>query len=91
MVDPENAPTPTPEVDPILGGVIQGLREKGGFSISTLESHARLEPGTLARIENGQVDPPWSTIEAIAKGLGVSVQAIACAAEEARLQTAPSG
>lgn len=85
MVNPEIAEMP-PEVDPILGCAIRTLREERGLNVNALEARSpNLESGALAQIENGSLDPQWSTVEAIAIGLGVTSQEIADAAERLRL------
>lgn len=69
--------TPPTEPDPTLGRVIQQLREEQGLSRAELAARASLDERALAGIEAATDDPPWTAVEAIAAGLGVSVQSIA--------------
>lgn len=81
-LDPSIAPPDEP--DPVLGSVIRRLREGQGLSLADLANRAQEDPATLSGIEDGAIDPPWPTVEAIARGLGVSVQGIAEAVTEQR-------
>lgn len=67
--------------DPVLGGVLRGLREERGISQEALAVHAGLTGGTLTRLELGQSDPSWSTIRAVAKALDVRLREIVTAVE----------
>lgn len=79
------AAAPPDRPDPALGRVIRRLREERGVDRAQLAQRSGLEEEGLARIEAGTLDPPWPAVEALAAGLGVSVQSIAAAvvAEEA--------
>lgn len=85
MTSLPSSPTPPPDQpDPALGRVVQGLREERGLSPAELADQAGLETTTVVQIENGAIDPQWAAVEAIARGLGVSVESIARAAAEQR-------
>lgn len=71
--------TPPAEPDRTLGRVIRQLREEQGLSQNELAARAGVDEPTLAGIEAATNDPPWTAVEAIAAGLGVSVQTIATA------------
>ncbi len=71
--------TPPAEPDPAFGRVIQRLREERGLSRAELAARCGVEEPALAGVEGGTIDPPWAAVEAIADGLGVSVQSIAAA------------
>ena len=79
-VDPPIAPPDEP--DPELGRVIRRLRETQGLSQADLAKRAQVDLDTLSQVEAGAVDPPWATVQAIARGLGVSVKGIADAVVE---------
>ena len=81
-VEPPIAPPEEP--DPELGRVVRRLREEQGLSLVDLANRSKLDPDALSLIEAGASDPPWPTVEAIARGLGISVQAIADAVVERR-------
>jgi len=78
--DPSIAPPDEP--DPELGRVIRRLRERSGLSPAGLAERAQVELATLEQLEDGAIDPPWATVEALARGLGVSVESIAAAVVE---------
>lgn len=81
-VDPSIAPPDEP--DPVLGRVVRRLRESQVLSQADLAARSHVDLGTLSQIEDGAVDPPWATVKAIARGLGVSMQSIADAVAEQR-------
>lgn len=63
-----------------LAAAVRALREQQGLTRETLAQRAGLTTGTLARLELGRSDPPWSTVQAVAAGLGLSVAELAHAA-----------
>lgn len=77
----EDIEGPTPEMDPVLGLTIKGLREEKGLSQADLESRAALETGLVARIESAMLDPIWQVVEAIAHGLTISTEELSTAVE----------
>jgi transcriptional regulator with XRE-family HTH domain len=81
-VDPSIAPPDEP--DPVLGRVIRRLREDRGLSQTDLADRSQVDLGTLSQVEDGAVDPPWATVKALARGLGVSVERIADSVVEQR-------
>lgn len=58
---------------PALGKAVRQLREKRGITQERLAQDAGLTTGTVSLIERGQSNPAWGTVEALARGLGVSV------------------
>jgi len=56
---------------PTIGMKIQRLREKRGLTQEALAKKTGLSRGYLARLESGRHDPSLSTLEKIAKALGV--------------------
>jgi transcriptional regulator with XRE-family HTH domain len=75
-----------------LGQVIRRLRGERKLTLETLARRSKVSIGTLRGTECRLVDPRWTTIEKIARGLGVGVGALgfeiakqeeALAAEEA--------
>lgn len=63
-----------------LGIVIADLREKAGISGNELAKRAGISQPYLWQIEQGEKDPPLSTISAIADALGVPLKKIFAAA-----------
>ncbi|HEY1019275.1 MAG TPA: helix-turn-helix transcriptional regulator [Sediminibacterium sp.] len=56
-----------------VGGRIRELREKRGMSMEDLGAECGIERNTVFRIEKGKVNTTICTLNALAKGLGVSV------------------
>jgi len=54
-----------------FGMLLKGLRNKRGWSQATLAAKLGVTREYLARLEGGQHDPPLSTVESLAKILGV--------------------
>jgi len=65
-----------------LGATVRELREARGVSREVLAVNAGLSVGTLARLELGKSDPPWSTLCAVAAALELTVSELALAAEQ---------
>ena len=59
-----------------MGTRIRRLRKAKDMSQAALAKRARLTRVYITRLESGQQDPSLSTINAIAKALGVSVTAL---------------
>lgn len=75
---------PPPDIDPTLGRVLKRLREDQGLNPTNLACRAGLDAATLSQIERGRLDPPWRTVESVARGLGVSLHELASVVENAR-------
>lgn len=81
--------TPRPKQNPrsqvALGKAIRQLRTKKEASLESLAADAGISKNMLSLIERGEGNPSWSTVDGIAKALGVSVAKLAQLAEgEAR-------
>lgn len=59
-----------------VGARIRLLREQRGWSAATLAAKASVDPATLSRIERGLADPRQTTLEGIAKALGVPLSSL---------------
>jgi transcriptional regulator with XRE-family HTH domain len=57
----------------IFGMRLKELRNKKGWSQATLAAKLGVTREYLARLEGGQHDPPLSTVERLAKILGVRI------------------
>ncbi|MBU6375455.1 MAG: helix-turn-helix transcriptional regulator [Bdellovibrionales bacterium] len=57
-----------------LGKHIAKERQKRGISLETLATEMAISKGNLSDIENGKRDPRFSTLQAIAKGLGLKTR-----------------
>ena len=53
------------------------IRNKLGLSQVQVAELCKLSKSTVSNIENGNVDPKFSQIEALAKGLGLTIRDIA--------------
>lgn len=60
--------------DPDLGKALRQLREERELTQEGVSHAANLTLGAYGRIERSEVAPAWSTIRAIARGLGVSMK-----------------
>jgi transcriptional regulator with XRE-family HTH domain len=58
-----------------FGGRLKELREAAGLSQDGLARQAGLSTSTVAKIERLDIDPSWTTVQALAKALGVSTEA----------------
>lgn len=56
-----------------MGAKIRKLREAAGMSQASLATRARLTRVYVTRLEGGRQDPSLSTINALARALGVPV------------------
>lgn len=60
-----------------LGKAIRSLREESKKTQATLAQESDISASWLSRIEHGEVDPTWATVERLSKGLGVSMESLA--------------
>jgi transcriptional regulator with XRE-family HTH domain len=77
--------TPRPRQNPksqkALGAAIRELRTEKGVSLEALAADSGISKNMLSLIERGEGNPSWSTVEGIAKALGMSVSQLAKRAE----------
>lgn len=64
-----------------LGKAIRCLREEAKMSQAALAEKSGVSASWISRIEHGEVDPTWATVEQISAGLGVSMESLAELAE----------
>lgn len=67
-----------------LAVTVRRLREQQALTREGLAQRAGITTGTLARLELGQSDPPWSTVQAVADGLGLSLGELGAAVDAAK-------
>jgi len=60
------------------------MRRSHDLSVADLAGAAGISTGMMSKIENGQISPSLSTIQALATALGVPIAALFAAAEEQR-------
>ncbi len=54
---------------------LRQLREEKGFSQEGLARAANVSTATVVRLERKEMDPSWSTVQALARALGVDCRA----------------
>ncbi|HKF83256.1 MAG TPA: helix-turn-helix transcriptional regulator [Solirubrobacterales bacterium] len=64
-----------------LGKAIRLLREEAEVTQVALAHESDVSACWLSRIEHGEVDPTWATVNRLSKGLGVSMESVAERAE----------
>ena len=57
----------------IIGAKIKKVREAKGLSQKEVALSLKMDPAQYSRIEHGKTDPSFSSIEKIAKALGVEL------------------
>jgi transcriptional regulator with XRE-family HTH domain len=57
----------------LIGDKIKKVRETKGLSQKEVALSLKMDPAQYSRIENGKTDPSFSSIEKIAKALGVEL------------------
>jgi transcriptional regulator with XRE-family HTH domain len=58
-----------------FGERLKELREAAALSQDGLARQAGLSTSTVAKIERLDIDPSWTTVQALARALGVSTEA----------------
>jgi transcriptional regulator with XRE-family HTH domain len=56
---------------------LKSIRESMGLSQYALAKHAGLTKQAIWRLENGEREPAWSTVQLLAAALGVSCESFA--------------
>lgn len=80
-----NAPQPNGRaLERALGLKIRSQRRTQDLSISDLANAAGISSGMLSKIENGQISPSLTTLQAVAGALSVPMSALFASAEEQR-------
>lgn len=80
-----NAPQePERTLERAIGAHIRHLRQGYGLSVSHLANAASISSGMLSKIENGQISPSLSTLQALAMALNVPITNLFSAFEEKR-------
>ena len=67
-----------------LGATVRTLRKQATLTISDLATTSGISVGMLSKIENGQISPSLSTLQAVATALNVPITALFAAFEEKR-------
>lgn len=58
-----------------FGERLKALRESAGMSQETLARAAGVSTSTVSKMEQRSIDPSWSTVQALARALGVDCTA----------------
>ncbi len=67
--------------DPTLAAIVRRLRSRNGLTQEDLAFAADITISAMSRIERGLSDPAWTSIRAIAKALGISLDELGAAVE----------
>ncbi len=67
-----------------LGTTVRTLRKQADLTLADLASAAGISLGMLSKIENGQISPSLSTLQALATALNVPLTALFASFEEKR-------
>jgi transcriptional regulator with XRE-family HTH domain len=67
-----------------IGTHIRDLRQRFHLSVAHLAAAASISPGMMSKIENGQISPSLSTLQALAQALNVPITNLFSAFEEKR-------
>jgi transcriptional regulator with XRE-family HTH domain len=65
-----------------LGKAIRHLRDEAEMTQVALAERSGLSASWISKIEHGEVDPTWATMERISKALRVSMEYLAELAED---------
>ena len=65
-----------------LGAQIRLLRRKQDLSVSDLATASSISLGMLSKIENGQISPSLTTVQALASALSVPISSLFASVEE---------
>ena len=78
-----NAPTQAPRtLERALGGQIRNLRRQHDLSVADMAAAAGISTGMMSKIENGQISPSLSTLQALAAVLSAPLSSLFSAFEE---------
>jgi transcriptional regulator with XRE-family HTH domain len=78
-----NAPAQAPRtLERALGGQIRNLRRQHDLSVADMAAAAGISTGMMSKIENGQISPSLSTLQALAGALSVPLSSLFAAFEE---------
>src|SRR5690348_12906028 len=68
---------------------MKALREAAGLTQAQLAEQSGLHVGAIFKLEQGRREPAWATVQALAKALGVSLEAFADQHSAASTEPAP--
>jgi transcriptional regulator with XRE-family HTH domain len=70
------------QADASFGALLKRLREERKITQEALAFDAGITVSALSRIERGRNDPGWTTVNSIAKALGVSLMELVSDVED---------
>jgi transcriptional regulator with XRE-family HTH domain len=73
---------PVRSLERALGGQIRQRRRQQDLSVADLAGAAGISTGMLSKIENGQISPSLSTLQALAAALGAPLSSLFAASED---------
>lgn len=68
--------TGSSEVEAEVGRALHRLRQERTLTVTELAARANISPAMISRIENGNVSPSLSTLNALSEALSVSIMAL---------------
>ena len=77
-------PEPERTLERAIGTHIRDLRQRFHLSVAHLAGAASISTGMMSKIENGQISPSLSTLQALAQALNVPITNLFSAFEEKR-------
>jgi transcriptional regulator with XRE-family HTH domain len=78
------APATDPTLEQAIGAQIRLLRRRAELTVGDLAAAAGISAGMMSKIENGQISPSLSTLQAVAASLNVQLSQLFSAFEEKR-------
>ena len=78
------APLATHTLEQALGSQVRALRRRAELTVAELAADAKISTGMLSKIENGQISPSLSTLQALAQSLNVPITQLFLSFEEQR-------
>jgi transcriptional regulator with XRE-family HTH domain len=78
------APATDPTLEQAIGAQIRSLRRRAELTVGDLAAAAGISAGMMSKIENGQISPSLSTLQAVAASLNVQLTQLFSAFEQKR-------
>jgi transcriptional regulator with XRE-family HTH domain len=73
--------TRSPKIDPALAAAVRRMREERGLSLEALAFRCGINPASLDGIERAQLEPTWSTVRGIVRGMDAALVELVAAVE----------
>jgi ribosome-binding protein aMBF1 (putative translation factor) len=70
-----------PKIDPALAAAVRRMREERGLSREALAFRCGISPASLEGIEGAQLEPNWSTVRGLVRGMDAALVELVAAVE----------